>query len=173
MMVGANKMEGKVFKLQIARLPGAPMTSIAEAHLVPGKGIVGDRFFGIRKSSGASVEGSYEVTLIAEEDVAAFNVSYPAAQTEEYGRRNIVIRGCDLQKLANQTFRIGDVLLRGIALPAVDCHSPEDSQRTVCTELRTSILGAQILTEGAIYVGDTVQLIAEADAKSEHDEVGR
>lgn len=111
----------------------------------------------------------YEVTLIAEEDIAAFKATYPAAQTEEYGRRNIVVRGCDLQKLANQTFRIGDVLLRGIALPEVDCHSPQDSQRTVCTELRTSMLGAQVLTEGTIYVGDTVQIIIEVVAKSEHD----
>jgi MOSC domain-containing protein YiiM len=170
MMAGANKMEGKVFKLQIARSAGAPMTSIAEAHLVPGKGIVGDRFFGIHN---ASTDGSYEVTLIAEEDVAAFNATYPAAQTEEYGRRNIVVSGCDLQKLANQTFRIGDVLLRGIALPEVDCHSPQDSQRTICTDLRTSMLGAQVLTEGTIYVGDTVQILIEEATKSAHDEVGR
>jgi MOSC domain-containing protein YiiM len=166
-------MAGKVFKLQIARSSGAPMTSIAEAHLIPGKGIVGDRFFGIRKSSGAPVEGTYEVTLIAEEDVVAFNATYPTAQTEEYGRRNIVVSDCDLQKLANQTFRIGDVLLRGIALPEVDCHSPQDSQRTVCTDLRTSMLGAQVLTEGTIYVGDTIQVITNMTAKSEHDEVGR
>lgn len=166
-------MEGKVFKLQIARSAGAPMTSIAEAHLVPGKGIVGDRFFGIHKSSAAPTDGSYEVTLIAEEDVVAFNSTYPDAQTEEYGRRNIVVRGYDLQKLANQTFRIGDVLLRGIALPEVDCHSPQDSQRTICTDLRSSMLGAQVLTEGTIYVGDTVQIIIEGAAKSEHNEVGR
>ena len=166
-------MEGKVFKLQIARSAGAPMTSIAEAHLVPGKGIVGDRFFGIHKSSTTPTDGSYEVTLIVEEDVAAFNATYPAAQTEEYGRRNIVVSDCDLPELANQTFRIGDVLLRGIALPEVDCHSPQDSQRTICTDLRSSMLGAQILTEGTIYVGDTVQIIIEETTKSEHNEVGR
>jgi hypothetical protein len=51
MMTEDSKMEGKVLKLQIAQAAGAPMTSIAEAHLIPGKSIVGDRFFGVHKSS--------------------------------------------------------------------------------------------------------------------------
>jgi MOSC domain-containing protein YiiM len=154
-------MASRVRKLQIAQASGAPMTTIAEAHLIPGKGIVGDRFFGVRKSPVDPAEGSYEVTLIAEEDIAAFKATYPDAQTEEYGRRNIVVSGCDLQKLAGRTFQIGDVLLHGLALPEVDCHAPQDSQRSICTDLRTSMLGAQILTEGTIHVGDTVQKAKE------------
>jgi MOSC domain-containing protein YiiM len=153
-------MEGKVCRLQIAQAAGAPMTAITEAHLIPGKGIVGDRFFGVRKASVATAEGSYEVTLIAEEAVAGFKAAYPDAQAEEYGRRNIVVSGCDMKKLAGQNFRIGDVLLRGFAMPEVDCHSPEDDQRTICIDLRTSILGAQVLTEGTIQVGDTIQIMS-------------
>ena len=90
------------------------------------------------------------------EDVIAFNATDPEMRTEEYGRRNIVVSGCRLQQLASRTFHIGEVLLQGFALPAADCHSPQGSQRSICTDLRQSMLGAQIVTEGTIHVGDPI-----------------
>lgn len=50
-------MEGVVVSLHIARAAGAPMLTLASAHLVLGRGIEGDRFYMVRETQS---EGSNE-----------------------------------------------------------------------------------------------------------------
>ncbi len=40
-------MEGFIVSIHIASAPGAPMTAITSAHVVPGRGIEGDRFYAL------------------------------------------------------------------------------------------------------------------------------
>ena len=55
-------MDGCVVALYIARAAGAPMLSLPTAHVVPGRGIVGDRFY-VRRRSDAR-DGQSDVTLV-------------------------------------------------------------------------------------------------------------
>lgn len=142
-------MKGTIVALFIARAPGAPMVSPSAAHLVPGKGIEGDRFF---DAGSASDEGTYEVTLVEQEALGASGSRQPSTEPGS-ARRNIVVRGCSLAALAGQTFQIGEVTLRGLARHD-GCFSPEQTQADACASLYGADLGAQILTEGVIAVGD-------------------
>lgn len=154
-------MEGIVVSISIAPVPGAPMTLLKTAHLVPGKGIEGDRFYGLNGSRSASDEVSYEVTLVEQESLEAlWNKQPPTAQGGS-ARRNIVVRDCALDALAGHTFRIGEVTLRGLVRHD-SCYSQDTDQADACASLYGADLGAQILTEGVIAAGDRVQVIPES-----------
>lgn len=148
-------MEGIVVSISIATVPGAPMTSLRAAHLVPGRGIEGDRFYGLGGVLSASGEVTYEVTLVEQEALEALRNEQPSAAPGRSARRNIVVRGCPLRALAGRTFRIGEVTLRGLVRHD-SCYSPDTGQADACAALSSADLGAQILTEGVIAVGDLI-----------------
>jgi MOSC domain-containing protein YiiM len=153
-------MEGIVVSISIAPIPGAPMILLKTAHLVPGKGIEGDRFYGLNSSQSANDEVIYEVTLVEQEALEALWNGQPSATQEGSARRNIVVRGCSLRALAGHTFRIGEVILRGLVRHD-SCYSQDTEQADACASLYGADLGAQILTEGSIAVGDRVQVVLE------------
>jgi hypothetical protein len=100
-------MEGIVVSISIAPIAGAPMTLLKTAHLVPGKGIEGDRFYGLNGSPGASDEVIYEVTLVEQEALEALWSKQPSTAQGGSARRNIVVRSCSLRVLAGHTFASG------------------------------------------------------------------
>lgn len=153
-------MEGMVVSISIANIPGAPMISVNAAHLVPGRGIEGDRFYGLHGLQSASGEVTYEVTLVEQEALEALWNRQPSATLGGSARRNIVVRGYPLRALAGRTFRIGEVTLRGLARHDA-CFSSDINQADACASLYGADLGAQILTDGVIAVGDLVQDIPE------------
>lgn len=154
-------MEGIVVSISIAPIQGAPMTLLKTAHLVPGKGIEGDRFYGLNGSRSASDEVIYEVTLVEQEALEAFWHKQPSTAQVGSARRNIIVRGCSLRALAGHTFRIGEVILRGLERHD-SCYSQDIDQADACALLYGADLGAQILTEGVIAVGDRVQVALES-----------
>lgn len=153
-------MEGRIASIQIASAPGAPMTAITTAHLVPGRGIEGDRFYASRGSDAALDATTCDVTLVEQEALEALKREAPQTTSGGSARRNVVIRGCSLQPLIGRTFRIGEVLLRGLA-PHESCASENPHQVTSCMALHDADLRAQILTEGTIAVGDRIQVVEE------------
>jgi len=136
------------------------MTSLNVAHLVPGRGIEGDRFYGLGAVLSASTEVTYEVTLVELEALEALRSKQPSAAAGGNARRNIVVCGCPLHALAGRTFRVGEVTLRGLARHD-SCYSQDTDQADACAALYGADLGAQILTEGVIAVGDLVQDVSE------------
>jgi MOSC domain-containing protein YiiM len=148
-------VRGRVAALFIAGAPGAPMVSQQEVHLVPGKGIEGDRFYGVHSVEG---ESSYEVTLVEQEALEAFWSRQSPPGLRGSARRNIVVQGCSLATLVGHRFQIGEVILYGLARHDA-CFSQEITQADVCASLGGADLGAQILTEGIIAVGDAIQCI--------------
>jgi hypothetical protein len=152
-------MSGIVVSLHIAPQVHAPMIFLPVAHLVPGKGIEGDRYYTHPKLPQPGAKTPYEVTLVEQEALEVFNASQPETQTDLSGRRNIVIRSCSLQTFAGSLFRIGEVLLCGAALRDAPCDSPGHAQHSVCGGLHHQWLGASILTEGLISPGDCIEAI--------------
>jgi MOSC domain-containing protein YiiM len=152
-------MSGIVVSLHSAPHAHVPMISLPVAHLVPGKGIEGDRYYTHPKLPQPGVKTPYEVTLVEQEALEALNALQPGILTEPSGRRNIVVRSCSLQTLAGCLFRIGEVLLCGAALRDAPCDASNHGQHDVCERLHYQWLGASILTEGVIVVGDHIEKV--------------
>ena len=73
-------------------------------------------------------------------------------------RRNIVTKGVALNHLVGREFRVGEVTLRGIRLCEPCGHLEELTQKGVMQALvHRGGLRAQILIDGTIRVGDTIQ----------------
>lgn len=149
-------MEGRIVSIHIAGAAGAQMIAIATAHLVPGRGIEGDRFYATREIDATSHEGACDVTFVEQEALNALKGGELRTDPGDTARRNIVIHGGSLQRLIGRTFRIRNVVLRGLA-PHESCSSEDAQQVTNCLALHDADLRAQILTEGIISVGDWIQ----------------
>ncbi len=153
-------MEGFIVSIHIASAPGAPMTTITTAHVVPGRGIEGDRFYALRGLDVASAAFTCDVTFVEQEALESLKREDPQGAALDTARRNIVIRGCSLHRLIGRTFRLGEVVFRGLA-PHEVCTSEDAHQATSCMTLQRADLRAQALTEGMLAVGDCIQVMEE------------
>ncbi|HLI05782.1 MAG TPA: hypothetical protein VKV40_04370 [Ktedonobacteraceae bacterium] len=144
------------------------MTALPSAHLVPGRGIVGDRYYLRRGRDVVYDQLTCDVTLIEQETIEA--MKQLAIDAGESARRNIVVRGCMLSQLVGRTFRIGTVTLRGLARrESSGASSAESTQETPphecttpaghCLVLPRPDLRAMVLTEGTISVGDRIEVL--------------
>jgi hypothetical protein len=164
--------EGSVVSLHISPSAHVPMTALAMAHVVPGRGIEGDRFY-LRRGIGNSEYDRFtcDVTLIEEETIQAMKRQEPPVDSGDSARRNIVVRNCSLDQLVDRTFRIGDVTLRGLAPRSSEVVASEieeqgestllenSAQASHCLVLPRPDLRAEVLTEGSISIGDRIELI--------------
>lgn len=115
---GAVGWRGTLLHIHVAPSASYEMEELAEATLVAGRGIEGDRYF--------AGTGTYspkpdvrEVTLIEQEALDALARNDPPLQggpivlRPEEHRRNLTVRGVPLNHLVGRRFRVGDVVLRG------------------------------------------------------------
>jgi hypothetical protein len=162
--------EGSVVSIHIALEASAPMQSRSEARAIPGRGLDGDRYFAGRGFySKKSSYGGREVTLIEMEAIEALFHGVINADGKPLGiklapgdaRRNIVTCGVPLNHLTEREFWIGAVLMRGTRLCEPCKHLDDLTQPGVMSGLmHRGGLRAEILSEGLIHVGDTVQMKA-------------
>lgn len=96
--------------LHTAPTTGAPIRSVAFLDLVAGMGVVGDRNFGKNLWPGQNL------TFVEAESVEEFLAVSGSTPDLSLTRRSVVTRGVRLNRLVGATFRIGDVVLRGIDL---------------------------------------------------------
>ena len=153
-----DNWQGRVVNIFIAPEAGAPMQAVEAARAVPGKGLEGDRYFDGKGSFSRWPGPHREMTLIAEEGLAAMEeetgIAFPAAAS----RRNVLVRGIPLNDLVDQTFQVGDVQLRGIRLAQPCKYLARITEEAVLPGLvDRGGLRARILTEGTIRVGDVVE----------------
>ncbi len=160
---------GTVVSLHVALSADVPMTVLLSAPVVPGRGMVGDRYYLRRGRDAAYDELTCDVTLVEQETIVAMKQREPSIDPGESARRNIVVRGCELSQLAGRTFRIGTATLRGLVLRKSPDASLENAQQnppqegagqaTSCLVLPRPDLRAAVLTEGTISVGDRIEVI--------------
>lgn len=151
---------GNVAGLYIAYSAGEPMVSLNEATLVEGRGIEGDRYYNHvgTHSAADDDEPSYEVTLIESETIEALRRDKKMELDAGAPRRNIVTKGFALNHLVHRTFRIGEVILRGIALREPCPNLVETASHKLMVGLiHRGGLGAQVLKGGVIRVGDIIE----------------
>ena len=126
---------------------------MAAVRAIPGRGLDGDRHVDGKGTFPSGPPGS-ALTLIAAEVVESFD---PPLGPDEH-RRNLVIRGIDLNALVGRDFMIGGVRCRGMRL----CEPCTVVQRYAGRPVLRALvhcggLRADILEEGQIRVGDSVR----------------
>jgi len=151
-----------VVSIHAAAVSGSDMFELAEAELVPGRGIVSDRHFD-RPNMGPEDE----LTLIESEQIEEFNISAGLQLAPAEARRNVVTRGIRLNEMVGRAFQVGGVRLLGIELcepcshlAALLARQDRLAKLTATDFLRLMAhragLRAQILNAGFLRPGDPV-----------------
>lgn len=149
----------KVTGIYIAESASAAMISLSTATLEAGKGIVGDRYYNARGTFSEKLADlpDFEVTLIEEEKVDAFNKELNFDFGPGDLRRNIVTQGIDLNALEGQEFTVGDIRLRGIRLCEPCAHLAKVlTPKVIPALVHKGGLRAQILVGGILRIGDAI-----------------
>ncbi len=154
---------GKIDSIYIASEKESTMQSVKEIRAVPTKGLEGDRYF---NQSGTfwKDQPDYEVTLIEIEAFEGMRRESGLDLDPSEGRRNIVTRGVPLNHLVGKDFKIGDVVFRGVRLcePCKHLQNLASKKNILSGLIHRGGLRAQVLSEGVICVGDTVEEISIA-----------
>jgi MOSC domain-containing protein YiiM len=148
---------GKVVAIYIAPSQGEPTMYVDQAHLVPGRGIEGDRYYNPTGTSGINPNPERELTLIEIEVIEAICQEDGIPLTPDQTRRNIITRGIPLNDLVGQVFTIGNIKLRGIRL-CEPCNylAGRTDPRILSSMAHRGGLRAQIISEGFIHLNDAI-----------------
>jgi MOSC domain-containing protein YiiM len=148
---------GTIERIYIARKATEPTHSVNEVLAIPGVGLDGDRY-ALRQGTFFKPEPDFELTLIEAEAIEALKRDYNVELAPGEARRNLVTRGVALNHLVGRDFQIGDVKAHGIRLCEPCSHLQRLTGKQVIKGLlHRGGLRAQILTQGAIRVGDSVR----------------
>ena len=145
----AGRVEG-IFITDTKRVLPEP---IERVEAVAGTGLRGNRYF---YAEGDAPPGS-AITLIAAEALEAFESETGIPLSAAESRRNVLVRGIDVNALVGKRFRIGDVECEGVEL-CEPCTTLQSLTRPGVLKgmVHRAGLNADILTGGEIAVGDTV-----------------
>lgn len=150
---------GKLLAIAVARQAKGPMENVAAAEIVAGEGIVGDRYgagIGAAQFRGRR-KPENEVTLIASEAIAAANDEFNMTIEHLDTRRNLLTEGVPLNDLVGKTFRVGQVMLKGLEL----CEPCGYLEKRTWPGIKAALkhrggLRCCVVEGGAIGVGDEV-----------------
>src|SRR5688572_18931434 len=141
-----------VVQILIAPAATAAMEPRTSTLAVPGKGLVGDRYFDCAGTfSPKPQKAEFELTLIEREQIERFAHESGLPFTAEHARRNIVTEGVDLNALVGREFFVGKVRARGIELCEPCSHLARLTfQERLDGLVHKAGLRAQVLSEGII-----------------------
>jgi MOSC domain-containing protein YiiM len=162
MLSSRNDQTGAVVAIHVAGGAGQPMRTMQEVEAIAGEGLVGDRYRdGVGFYSAIpTTPGARELTLIAEEALAAVQQETGIVLGPHEHRRNVTTRGIDLDALIGRRFRIGEVACEGIRSCPPCNHLEEVTGKPVLPPLvHRGGLRAKIVESGWIRVGDTIMTI--------------
>ena len=150
-----------VFSLYLASAAGAAMKSVAEACVVAGRGLAGDRYHAGVGSLSRWPDAGRAVSLIEQEAIEDIFRETGIDLTAGQHRRNVVTRGVRLAELNGKKFRIGTAVLRGARL----CAPCGYLERLVGPGVFAAMRGrgglrADVVEEGIIRPGDRIELLA-------------
>jgi MOSC domain-containing protein YiiM len=137
-------MTVEAIHLGAARVP--ELWPVEEVRAVAGKGLEGDRHY---HDEGA--QPGQALTLVEAEIVE--DVGLAPGET----RRQVTVRGVDLNALVGKRFRVGDVECIGVELCEPCAHLEAMTRPGIIKELvHRAGLNADIVAGGTIRIGDTV-----------------
>jgi hypothetical protein len=114
----STSWSGELLHIHIAPAASYEMEELAEAKVVPGRGIEGDRYF-LGTGTYSTLPAVRDVTLIEVEVLEALARNDPPLQEGPIHlspgdhRRNLTVRGVPLAHLVGVRFQVGEVVLKG------------------------------------------------------------
>ena len=155
-------MNGIVQQILIAKNAGAELIPIQEAQFILGKGIEGDRYFNSMGTFSESLQEAkdFQVTLIEQEEIEAFNLATNLNYSPGDFRRNIVTKGIELNPLVGTEFSVGSVILKAVRLcePCGYLAGLLD-QKIMKHMVHKAGIRAIILVSGQARIGDSISKI--------------
>ena len=144
-------MSGRVEGIYVAAEHGELPAPVNSVRALAGRGLEGNRYFFDDAPAGTAL------TLIAAEAVEAMEREHGISIEPRESRRNVVTRGIDVNALVGKRFRIGDVECEGVEL-CEPCTTLEGMTKPGVIKglVHRGGLNADILSDGAINVGDAV-----------------
>lgn len=143
----------------IAAEEASPVVSLDEVRAVPGKGLEGDRYYARASSDAGDHEPNEEITLIASEGLERAEKKDGLVLEPGEHRRNIVTQGIDLNSLVGAELTIAGVRIRAMELNPPCRYLAEMTGKPVVKSLiDDGGVRGEILTEGTIRVGDTIEV---------------
>ena len=148
--------QGRVVHISLTPVSAQPTHLVDEVRAVAGRGLEGDRYF---KADGDPWEDpGRELTLISAEAIDALARENDVKLDYKDARRNIITRDVPLNDLIDKEFAVGGVRVKGVRLNEPCQHLAGLTDEKVLKGLvHRGGLRAQILNDGQIKVGDTVQ----------------
>ncbi len=149
--------QGQLIGIYITPRKGTDLQSVDRVEAVAGQGLVGDRYFAKDGTYSAKDGPDREVTLIEIEALDGLASEYELTLTPAQSRRNLLTRGVPLNHLVGRTFKVGDVILRGIRL----CEPCGHLEKLTCKGVEKGLkhrggLRAQIVKGGILTVNAAV-----------------
>lgn len=149
---------GELLSIHIAAKGSAAMSELAEAELVAGSGIVGDRYFLGTGTYSNKPAADRQVTLIEVETLEALKRDHDIDLAPQESRRNLTVRGVPLNHLVGRRFRVGETVLYGGRLN-MPCQYLDDllGKKLFKLLLNRSGLNCEIVSGGTIRPGERVE----------------
>lgn len=144
---------GTVEAIVIAASPDAPATTVPEAVALPGQGLNGDRYAAGAGTFASGRPGS-AITLV---DAAVLDALAAERGAPVQHRRNLVVRGIDVNALVGREFTVGEVRCHGRRLCEPCAHLDRLNGGGILRPLvHRGGLRADIESAGTVRVGDPV-----------------
>jgi MOSC domain-containing protein YiiM len=146
---------GRLEQIHITAQASGIMRPLAEARLVAGRGIEGDRYFLGTGTYSMKPGPDREVTLIEREVLEALARDHGIELTPAQHRRNLTVSGVALNHLVGQRFRVGEVLLETVRLNKPCKYLEKMTGKAVYLPLlNRSGLNCRVVEGGTIRPGD-------------------
>ena len=147
---------GNVVGIYISPQRGQPTQAVEQIHVVPGKGINGDRYFRETEKGEKHSKSGQEITLIEIEAIEALS-DEGIPITPGQIRRNIITQGVSLNNLVGCIFQVGSIQLRGVRL-CEPCNYLANltDPRVLPALTHRGGLRAEIIEEGYIKLNDAI-----------------
>ncbi len=147
----------KVVGIYISSRRGEATQEVEQIHVIPGKGIEGDRYFQIPGKPDAITRTGREITLIEMEAIEAMSQQDGIQISPGQTRRNLITRGVSLNGLIGKLFTIGKIQLIGIRLcEPCEYLAGRTNPRILQSMAHRGGLRADIISEGTIHVDDPI-----------------
>ncbi len=151
-------MAGEVIAIRIARNAGSPLTSLERVAAHAGGGLEGDRYDKGTGEWSSSPGAGRGLTLVSADTLDQANRDNPGLNIAAVDtRRNIEVRGIDLDALIGREFTIGTVRCIGVKLAEPCTYLEGLVGRPIIRALAHKAgLRADILDDGEIAVGGAI-----------------
>jgi MOSC domain-containing protein YiiM len=153
----------RVVGLFLARAAGEPMIARQAVELVPGVGIVGDRYATGRGHWSDPRWRDQQLTLVSRALLDELGLALDAL------RRNVVTEGLDLHDLIGLEFGIGEAVLRGqrICTPCGYIGRLNRRPRLFAELNGRGGIRVSVVRGGTVRVGDAIEILGLGDPIAE------